>query len=115
MRKMNNQVTEFIQNAPREQSEIMQMIRSLIRENVANVTEDFKWSRPIFKQDKDFAYLNTSKSHVTLGFYRNVEKLNDPDGLLQGTGKTMRHIKLRSVADINSELLIAWFAALTQE
>jgi len=54
---MNKQVTEYIHNAPTEQKEIMEIIRSLIHKNVENVTEEFKWNRPIFKSTKDFAYL----------------------------------------------------------
>ena len=91
------------------------MIRSLIHRHVENVTEEFKWGRPIFRAEKDFAYLQANKSHVNLGFYKDFEKLSDPDGLLEGTGKTMRHIKLRTVSDINSKLLGEWFAIVSKE
>lgn len=84
---MNTQVTEYIEQAPSEQHEIMKRIRSLIHESVKNVTEDFKWSRPIFKSDKNFAYLQANKAHVNLGFYYGFEKLNNPNNLLEGTGK----------------------------
>lgn len=110
---MNEQITEYIDNAPKEQKEIMEMIRSLIHQNAKNVTEEFKWSRPIFKSEKDFAYLQSNKSHVNLGFYKDFKKLDDPDNLLEGTGKTMRHIKLKKVSDINSKLLSEWLQVLT--
>lgn len=112
---MNKQVTEYIHNAPTEQKEIMEIIRSLIHKNVENVMEDFKWNRPIFKSTKDFAYLQSNKSYVNLGFYNGFEKLDDSKGLLEGTGKTMRHIKLKNVSDINHELLSGWFTILTKE
>lgn len=112
---MNEQVTEYIKNASKEQKEIMEIIRSLIHENGRNVTEEFKWSRPIFKSTKDFAYLQANKNHVNLGFYQDFEKLDDPKGLLEGTGKTMRHIKIKSAADIDKDLLSNWFTALTVE
>lgn len=41
-----------------------------------------------------FAYVAVYSSHVNLGFYSGAE-LPDPDGLLEGTGKFMRHIKLK--------------------
>lgn len=44
--------------------------------------------------DAAFAYVNAFKSHVNVGFFRGVE-LADPAGLLEGTGKVMRHVKLR--------------------
>ncbi len=107
---MNAQVTEYINNAPKEQKEIMEAIRKLIHESVPGVTEEFKWSRPVFKSDKDFAYLKTAKAYVTLGFF-NFQKLNDKKNLLKGTGKDMRHIKLKSINDVDKKLLIEWFKA----
>jgi hypothetical protein len=41
-----------------------------------------------------FAYVNVFRTHVNVGFFRGVE-LRDPAGLLEGTGKLMRHVKLR--------------------
>lgn len=38
--------------------------------------------------------------HVTLGFPRGVD-LEDPAGLLQGTGKAMRHIRLKTLPDLD--------------
>lgn len=113
--EMNEEITEYINNAPKVQKEIMEQIRLLIHQHVENVTEEYKWSRPVFSLKKDFAYLQANKSHVNLGFYKAFEKLHDPEGLLEGTGKTMRHIKLRGVSDINSKLLGEWFSIVTKE
>jgi hypothetical protein len=44
--------------------------------------------------DAAFAYVNAFTSHVNVGFFRGVE-LADPSGLLVGSGKYMRHVKLR--------------------
>jgi hypothetical protein len=41
-----------------------------------------------------FAYVGAFAAHVTLGFYWGAE-LADPAGLLQGSGKRMRHAKVR--------------------
>ena len=112
---MNEEVTEYINTAPQVQREVMEQIRTLIHRKVQNVTEEFKWSRPIFKLDKDFAYLQANKNHVNLGFYKGFEKLNDPNGILEGTGKTMRHIKLKTVSDVDTELLSEWFITLTEK
>ena len=112
---MNNQVTEYIENAPIEQKEIMEIIRTLIHQSVPSATEEFKWSRPIFKTTKDFAYFLTNKNYVTVGFTKDFEKLNDPNKILEGTGKTMRHIKLKKASDIDSELLKEWFTIITTD
>ena len=43
--------------------------------------------------DAAFAYVNAFKAHVNVGFFRGAE-IGDPEGLLEGTGKFMRHVKL---------------------
>jgi hypothetical protein len=44
--------------------------------------------------DAAFGYVNVFTSHVNVGFFRGAE-LPDPARLLQGSGKRMRHVKLR--------------------
>lgn len=43
--------------------------------------------------DAAFGYVNAFRAHVNVGFFRGAE-LPDPDGLLEGTGRFMRHVKL---------------------
>lgn len=45
-------------------------------------------------EDVPFAYVNAFKKHVNVGFF-NGASLPDPGGMLEGTGKRMRHVKLR--------------------
>jgi hypothetical protein len=51
--------------------------------------------------DAPFAYVNTFTSHVNVGFF-NGAVLRDPASLLQGTGKRMRHVKLKPGFEIDS-------------
>ena len=44
--------------------------------------------------DAAFAYVDAFTAHVNVGFFRSAQ-LADPRGLLSGTGKLMRHVKLR--------------------
>ncbi|MBV8976830.1 MAG: DUF1801 domain-containing protein [Alphaproteobacteria bacterium] len=60
--------------------------------------------------DAAFAYVDAFQAHVNIGFYRGAE-LDDPAGLLEGTGKRMRHVKLRWGQDIDGEALRALIAA----
>ena len=41
-----------------------------------------------------FAYVNAFTAHVNVGFFRGAE-FEDPARLLQGTGKLMRHVRLK--------------------
>jgi len=44
------------------------------------------------------------KSHVNLGFYHGAS-LNDPAGLLEGTGKKLRHVKVRNMSEAKNPVL----------
>ena len=54
--------------------------------------------------DVPFAYVNVFTSHVNVGFFHGAS-LSDPDRLLQGSGKFMRHVKLRPGAAPNAAAL----------
>jgi hypothetical protein len=54
--------------------------------------------------DAAFAYVNAFKAHVNVGFFRGAE-IADPKGLLEGTGKFMRHVKLRPDRNFNARAL----------
>jgi hypothetical protein len=43
--------------------------------------------------DAAFSYVNAFRAHVNVGFFRGAE-IADPKGLLEGTGRLMRHVKL---------------------
>ena len=55
--------------------------------------------------DAAFAYVNAFKAHVNVGFFRGAE-LPDPGGLLEGTGKFMRHVKLRPEGEVDASALV---------
>ena len=54
--------------------------------------------------DAAFADVNVFTSHVNVGFFRGAE-IADPDRLLEGTGKFMRHVKLRPDRAIDIDAL----------
>jgi hypothetical protein len=54
--------------------------------------------------DAAFAYVNAFTAHVNVGFFRGAE-IADPAHLLEGTGKFMRHVKLRPDRDADAMAL----------
>ena len=54
--------------------------------------------------DAPFAYVNVFTSHVNVGFFHGAS-LTDPAHLLQGTGKLMRHVKLKPATPTNAAVL----------
>jgi hypothetical protein len=51
-----------------------------------------------------FAYVDAFTSHVNVGFFQGAE-LPDPQGLLEGAGKSMRHVKLRPGEEVDVSAL----------
>ena len=54
--------------------------------------------------DAAFGYVNVFTSHVNIGFFQGAS-LPDPARLLQGTGKFMRHVKLKPGTATNAAAL----------
>lgn len=48
--------------------------------------------------DAPFGYVAVFRDHANVGFFHGAE-LEDPLGLLEGSGKRMRHVKLRTAGD----------------
>ena len=55
-------------------------------------------------ENAPFAYVNSFKSHVNVGFFYGA-MLDDPAGVLEGSGKRMRHVKLKPGREINTASL----------
>jgi hypothetical protein len=55
-------------------------------------------------EDTPFGYVNSFKNHVNVGFFYGAA-LEDPAGLLEGSGKRMRHVKLKLGPSLSSALL----------
>jgi hypothetical protein len=54
--------------------------------------------------DAAFGYVNAFTAHVNVGFFRGAE-IADPRHLLEGTGKYMRHVKLRPDSTVDAQAL----------
>ncbi len=56
------------------------------------------------KMSEGHTYLMPQRDYVNLGFYRGA-LLDDPAGLLEGTGQAMRHVKVRSLEQVQQPAL----------
>jgi hypothetical protein len=88
------------------QREIVEALRALVREAAPRSTELITYGSPGWKggSNKLLAIVSPSKKHVVLSFSRGAE-LHDVHGLLEGSGKVTRHVKIRDVADIDPAAL----------
>lgn len=61
-------------------------------------------------EDAAFAYVDAFAAHASIGFYEGAS-LPDPAGLLEGSGKRMRHVKLRWGRPVDAAALVALITA----
>lgn len=102
-----NPVDDWFDALPASQRPILDRLRAIIFATNSDAIEEFKWSRPCYSNGTGlFCYLHASKGHATIGFQKG-SSLNDPNNLLEGEGKDMRHVKLRSLSDIDEAALKA--------
>jgi hypothetical protein len=62
------------------------------------------------KMTDGYAYIMPMRGYINLGFYQGAV-LADPERLLEGTGKGLRHVKVRSLAEANCPPVRALVAA----
>lgn len=80
--------------------------RDFIFSTDKNFTEAFKWSHPCYFIDgRIIHYLAPNARHLTFGFWEGG-LMEDPDGLLEGVGKKMRHVKITEMADARNKKLL---------
>ncbi len=109
---MNEEVARYIAEAPLDQGETMEAIRKIIHREVPSVVENFKWGRPVFSTDSDFAYFKTTKSYLIFGVFK-FDRIRTHRELLEGTGQDMRHIKIRKPGDLQPEIIKNWIKDIT--
>ncbi len=95
-------VEGFIEGLDAEKAEIVRQVRKVVKAAAPDASEAIKWAQPVYEVNGPFAYLQAHSGHVNFGFWRGVE-LDDPEGLLQGTGEKMRHVKLSEASEVKAQ------------
>src|SRR5215470_12960228 len=87
------------------QKEIVKRLRAFIARRYPELTESLKWHVPTYSLNgKNLLGLQDFTAHVNLNFFRGA-LLHDARGILIGTGKLVRHVTFRSVANIDLRAL----------
>lgn len=98
------EVDQYIAKLPENIQEITETLREIILNTATALKEEYKWSMPNYSYYGLVCYLQASKNHVNLGFQKGnqLEEI-DRHQLLQGTGKAMRHIRVKKMEDVKRE------------
>jgi uncharacterized protein YdhG (YjbR/CyaY superfamily) len=101
--KMNAKVDNYIQKQKSPQKEICQELRVIILKTFPDAKEEMKWGVPAFADGK--FYIVALKNHINLGF--SIEGLSkDEMTLFDGGGKTMKHIEIGTMQDIDEKRIV---------
>jgi len=86
-----------------ELRKVVRVLRSFVKGTVPGTKETVNaWGIPTFEARDPFCFYMVGKNHVTFGFHYGTS-LEDPQGLLEGTGENIRHVKLRSLEDLEQK------------
>ena len=100
---MDKQVEDYIEKQKSPQKEIIQKVRNIFLKTLQNYEEKKAWGVIVFADGK--FYLGAIKNRVHVGFAINGLS-KEERGLFEGSGKTMRHIKIHSLEDIDEKKLV---------
>jgi hypothetical protein len=104
--KRDPAIEVWMHEHPGELGAIAQRWFEVIRDCGADVRELLHDGHPTAcVADAAFAYVNAFRAHVNVGFFRGAE-IADPQGLLEGTGRFMRHVKLRPEREVDATALM---------
>ncbi|MFC2949854.1 DUF1801 domain-containing protein [Virgibacillus sediminis] len=102
--RMSKDVELFINDLPEDIQQMTAALRKIILSSSPKLKEEFKWSMPNYSFNGLVCYLQTAKQHVNLGFHKGSNLQEKAGNLsLQGSGKTMRHIRIEKMEDIQPE------------
>ena len=105
----------FFLKQPAPLREILEALRQLVEEVVPSATSAIKWGNPFYMLDGTMmCALGAHKSHVNLILAGPPGAFHDPQQRLIGEGKTGRHLKLTSLAELPHDDVRAWLRTAAQ-
>ncbi len=100
---MDKKVDEYIEKQKSPQKEVCGKLREIIFNTFPDIKEEMKWGVPSYEGGK--YYFVALKTHVNLGF--SLKGLSKEEiALFEGGGKTMKHIKISSLKDIDEKRVV---------
>lgn len=89
-------------------------LQRVVKETAPHLSTTVKWGQGCFADgDVPKLFIHAEEDHVQFGFYRG-SSLKDPEGLLCGKGKYVRHVKVYGPKDIDDAALSALIVQVTR-
>jgi hypothetical protein len=98
-------IEDYIKDQEKDKGVIVKELVSIVNKAAPKAENGIKWAQPVFwNENGPFCFVKAHKDHVNIGFWRGAE-MKDSKGLLEGTGKKMRHIKITEKKEIDRKTL----------
>ena len=113
---MSAEIDRFLEGYPPDIRDLAHQVRALVASVTPDADEYLKRGWKVIwygfgpKMPDQFAVVMPTRNHVGLGFAYGSD-LPDPKGKLEGTGKRIRHVKLRTAADAADPAIAALLRA----
>jgi hypothetical protein len=105
-------VDSYFADQPPEKRALLEKLRALVAKAVPDADASIKWGVPFYQRNgKNVCSLAAFKEHVGINFFASPDVLVDPGKKLEGGGKTMRMLKVRTASDIDSASILRWLKA----
>lgn len=107
---VSQEVEAFLRDLPDEVEKLARALRSRVRKLVPDAVEQRHGGWKVLGYSADGSMKSSicaiapHREHVNLQFFNGVD-LDDPGGLLEGTGKRGRHVKCHTLKDVETEAL----------
>ena len=99
-------VDEYVDLLGTPQSEVAARLREIVRARYPRLREDIKWHVPVYSLGTTpIVIIEGFSAHVNLKFFEGARP-QDRAGILEGTGKGVRHAKFRSTGDIDEATIL---------
>jgi hypothetical protein len=100
---MDEGVKKYIEKQKSPQKEILKRVRKIVLKTLPGCEEKIGWGVIVFAGGK--FYLAALKYRVHIGFA--INGLNKGEiSLFEGSGKTMRHVKIHSLEEIDEKKIV---------
>ena len=106
MARKHEAIDDYISGCSPEVVPLLEELRNYVNATLPGATEDIQYGVPVFlnAHGVPVIYLFGSKKHANFGFLKSTE-LSDPDGILKGSGKPSKHIRVLPGKPVDEVLL----------
>ena len=97
----------YISELAPEKRRIAETLRKIILTADPELQESVKWGNPVYEKKGRVCYIADMGGYMNLGLFKGAH-LTDPTGRIEGTGKDMRHVKIKSLYDVQEKQFSTW-------